>query len=192
MKNYPECDNGVVKVLTNTTQMCWHWRQRSLSCWRKGLFAFCYFYFLFLSFQSKQKSVLPYLCFFVLSCFVCLFIFLKWVICDFLLCNRNLRWWADIIFCSPVEAMAGPVSLELDPIFLKGLSYLHSKSKDSAEKLKALLDESLSRGSDSSYRSLQKVRSSLFMLTQALFIIYPLIISFFLYFNLYGISTTKY
>uniref|UniRef100_A0A3Q1HSR5 Integrator complex subunit 12 n=1 Tax=Acanthochromis polyacanthus TaxID=80966 RepID=A0A3Q1HSR5_9TELE len=55
--------------------------------------------------------------------------------------------------------MAGPVSLELDPIFLKGLSYLHSKSKDSAEKLKALLDESLARGSDSSYRSLQKVRN---------------------------------
>ncbi|XP_037530806.1 integrator complex subunit 12 [Nematolebias whitei] len=52
--------------------------------------------------------------------------------------------------------MAGPVSLELDPIFLKGLSYLHSKSKDSAEKLKALLEESLARGSDSSYRSLQK------------------------------------
>uniref|UniRef100_A0A1A8J9N9 Integrator complex subunit 12 n=1 Tax=Nothobranchius kuhntae TaxID=321403 RepID=A0A1A8J9N9_NOTKU len=52
--------------------------------------------------------------------------------------------------------MAGPVSLELDPIFLKGLSYLHSKSKDSAEKLKALLDESLARGSDSSYRSSQK------------------------------------
>lgn len=53
--------------------------------------------------------------------------------------------------------MAGPVSLELDPIFLKGLSYLHSKSKDSVEKLKALLDESLSRGGDSFYRSLQKV-----------------------------------
>uniref|UniRef100_G3PZY3 Integrator complex subunit 12 n=1 Tax=Gasterosteus aculeatus TaxID=69293 RepID=G3PZY3_GASAC len=52
--------------------------------------------------------------------------------------------------------MAGPVSLELDPIFLKGLSYLHSKSKDSVEKLKALLDESLSRGGDSFYRSLQK------------------------------------
>ncbi|XP_061626740.1 integrator complex subunit 12 isoform X1 [Phyllopteryx taeniolatus] len=52
--------------------------------------------------------------------------------------------------------MAGPVSLELDPIFLKGLSYLHSKSKDSAEKLKALLDESLSRGSDTSYRLVQK------------------------------------
>lgn len=59
---------------------------------------------------------------------------------------------------STVEAMAGPVSLELDPIFLKGLSYLHSKSKDSAEKLKALLDDSLARGSDASYRSLQKVR----------------------------------
>lgn len=56
-----------------------------------------------------------------------------------------------------IEAMAGPVSLELDPVFLKGLSYLHSKSKDSAEKLKALLDESLSRGSDCSYRLLQKV-----------------------------------
>lgn len=56
--------------------------------------------------------------------------------------------------------MAGPVSLELDPIFLKGLSYLHSKSKDSADKLKALLDDSLARGSDTSYRSLQKVRRS--------------------------------
>lgn len=61
---------------------------------------------------------------------------------------------------STVKAMAGPVSLELDPIFLKGLSYLHSKSKDSADKLKALLDDSLARGSDSSYRSLQKVRHS--------------------------------
>ncbi|XP_050977482.1 integrator complex subunit 12 isoform X2 [Labeo rohita] len=49
--------------------------------------------------------------------------------------------------------MAGTVSLELDPIFLKGLGYLHSKSKDSAEKLKALLDESLARGSDSIYRT---------------------------------------
>ncbi|KAM9819514.1 integrator complex subunit 12 isoform X2 [Syngnathus typhle] len=55
-----------------------------------------------------------------------------------------------------IETMAGPVSLDLDPIFLKGLSYLHSKSKDSAEKLKALLDESLSRGSDTSYRLVQK------------------------------------
>ena len=54
--------------------------------------------------------------------------------------------------------MAGTVSLELDPIFLKGLGYLHSKSKDSAEKLKALLDESLARGSDSSYRISLKVR----------------------------------
>lgn len=53
--------------------------------------------------------------------------------------------------------MAGTVSLELDPIFLKGLGYLHSKSKDSAEKLKALLDESLSRGSDSVYRTSLKV-----------------------------------
>ncbi|KAJ8383000.1 hypothetical protein SKAU_G00037780 [Synaphobranchus kaupii] len=48
------------------------------------------------------------------------------------------------------------LNLELDPIFLKGLGYLHSKSKDSAEKLKALLDESLARGSDSSYRTSQK------------------------------------
>lgn len=52
--------------------------------------------------------------------------------------------------------MAGVVSLELDPIFLKALGYLHSKSKDSAEKLKALLDDSLARGSDSTYRTLQK------------------------------------
>lgn len=66
--------------------------------------------------------------------------------------------WSDDFRILAVEAMAGPVSLELDPVFLKGLSYLHSKSKDSAEKLKALLDESLSRGSDSSYRLLQKVR----------------------------------
>ncbi|KAJ8269631.1 hypothetical protein COCON_G00122380 [Conger conger] len=36
------------------------------------------------------------------------------------------------------------------------LGYLHSKSKDSAEKLKALLDESLARGSDSPYRTSQK------------------------------------
>lgn len=55
--------------------------------------------------------------------------------------------------------MAGTVSLELDPVFLKGLGYLHSKSKDSAEKLKALLDESMSRGSDSVYRTSLKVRN---------------------------------
>ncbi|KAM6221765.1 integrator complex subunit 12 [Rhynchocyon petersi] len=48
--------------------------------------------------------------------------------------------------------MAAAVNLELDPIFLKALGFLHSKSKDSAEKLKALLDESLARGIDSSYR----------------------------------------
>ncbi|XP_064416594.1 integrator complex subunit 12 [Latimeria chalumnae] len=52
--------------------------------------------------------------------------------------------------------MAAAVTLELDPIFLKALGYLHSKSKDSAERLKALLDESMARGSDSSYRSAQK------------------------------------
>ncbi|XP_028661024.1 integrator complex subunit 12 [Erpetoichthys calabaricus] len=52
--------------------------------------------------------------------------------------------------------MAGTVSFDLDPIFLKGLGYLHSKSKDSAEKLKALLDDSLARGNDSSYRTAQK------------------------------------
>ena len=54
--------------------------------------------------------------------------------------------------------MAASVSLELDPVFLKGLGYLHSKNKDSVDKLRALLDESLSgRGSDSSYRSSLKV-----------------------------------
>ncbi|XP_033016231.1 integrator complex subunit 12 isoform X2 [Lacerta agilis] len=52
--------------------------------------------------------------------------------------------------------MAATLNLELDPIFLKALGFLHSKSKDSAEKLKALLDESLSRGIDSSYRPSQK------------------------------------
>ncbi|XP_046511576.1 integrator complex subunit 12 [Equus quagga] len=52
--------------------------------------------------------------------------------------------------------MAAAVNLELDPIFLKALGFLHSKSKDSAEKLKALLDESLARGVDSSYRPSQK------------------------------------
>ncbi|KAJ6668845.1 hypothetical protein lerEdw1_012331 [Lerista edwardsae] len=52
--------------------------------------------------------------------------------------------------------MAATVNLELDPIFLKALGFLHSKSKDSAEKLKALLDESLARGTDSSYRPSQK------------------------------------
>uniref|UniRef100_A0A8C5P3I5 Integrator complex subunit 12 n=1 Tax=Jaculus jaculus TaxID=51337 RepID=A0A8C5P3I5_JACJA len=36
------------------------------------------------------------------------------------------------------------------------LDFLHSKSKDSVEKLKALLDESLARGIDSSYRPIQK------------------------------------
>lgn len=53
--------------------------------------------------------------------------------------------------------MAAAVNLELDPIFLKALGFLHSKSKDSAEKLKTLLDESLARGIDSSYRPSQKV-----------------------------------
>ncbi|XP_078065454.1 integrator complex subunit 12 isoform X2 [Mustelus asterias] len=51
--------------------------------------------------------------------------------------------------------MAVP-NLELDPLFLKALGYLHSKSKDSAEKLKALLDETLARGSDSSFRQTPK------------------------------------
>ncbi|XP_019485642.1 PREDICTED: integrator complex subunit 12 [Hipposideros armiger] len=58
--------------------------------------------------------------------------------------------------CVQVLAMAATVNLELDPIFLKALGFLHSKSKDSAEKLKALLDESLARGIDSSYRPSQK------------------------------------
>ncbi|MFT7815184.1 integrator complex subunit 12-like isoform X1 [Arapaima gigas] len=52
--------------------------------------------------------------------------------------------------------MAATISMELDPIFLKGLGYLHSKSKDSAQKLKALLDESLARGSDSIYHISEK------------------------------------
>lgn len=72
--------------------------------------------------------------------------------------------------------MAGPVSLELDPIFLKALSYLHSKSKDSAEKLKALLDESLARGSDSSYRSLQKVRNWRRTCLYSLFMLYLIVV----------------
>ncbi|KAI4543115.1 hypothetical protein MJG53_006067 [Ovis ammon polii x Ovis aries] len=55
-----------------------------------------------------------------------------------------------------VFGMAAAVNLELDPIFLKALGFLHSKSKDSAEKLKTLLDESLARGIDSSYRPSQK------------------------------------
>ncbi|XP_044284311.1 integrator complex subunit 12 isoform X1 [Varanus komodoensis] len=55
--------------------------------------------------------------------------------------------------------MAATVNLELDPIFLKALGFLHSKSKDSAEKLRALLDESLSRGIDSSYRPSPKLDS---------------------------------
>lgn len=67
-----------------------------------------------------------------------------------------------LFYLYPQVKMAGTVSLELDPIFLKGLGYLHSKSKDSAEKLKALLDESLARGSDSTYRTLQKVFPSSF------------------------------
>ncbi|KAM4708234.1 integrator complex subunit 12 isoform 1-T2 [Discoglossus pictus] len=48
--------------------------------------------------------------------------------------------------------MATVVNTELDPVFLKALGYLHSKSKDSAEKLKTLLDESLCKGIDSGYR----------------------------------------
>ncbi|MEE6460532.1 hypothetical protein FKM82_000997 [Ascaphus truei] len=52
--------------------------------------------------------------------------------------------------------MAAVVNSELDPIFLKALGYLHSKGKDSAEKLKALLDESLFKGIDSGYRPPQK------------------------------------
>uniref|UniRef100_A0A8D0GHE3 Integrator complex subunit 12 n=1 Tax=Sphenodon punctatus TaxID=8508 RepID=A0A8D0GHE3_SPHPU len=52
--------------------------------------------------------------------------------------------------------MAAAVNLELDPIFLKALGFLHSKNKDSAEKLKGLLDESLARGTDSNYRLSQK------------------------------------
>ncbi|KAM3939015.1 integrator complex subunit 12 [Leptodactylus fuscus] len=52
--------------------------------------------------------------------------------------------------------MAAIINTELDPVFLKALGYLHSKSKDSAERLKALLDESLCKGIDSGYRPPQK------------------------------------
>ena len=34
-------------------------------------------------------------------------------------------------------------TLELDPVFLKALKYLHSKSKDSTDKLKRLLDDAI-------------------------------------------------
>uniref|UniRef100_UPI00358E6A6D integrator complex subunit 12 isoform X2 n=1 Tax=Myxine glutinosa TaxID=7769 RepID=UPI00358E6A6D len=40
--------------------------------------------------------------------------------------------------------MAGPPS-DLEPVFIRALSYLRSKSRDSADKLKALLDEALLR-----------------------------------------------
>ncbi|XP_075056961.1 integrator complex subunit 12 [Mixophyes fleayi] len=52
--------------------------------------------------------------------------------------------------------MAAVINTELDPVFLKALGYLHSKSKDSADKLKALLDESLCKGLDAGYRPPQK------------------------------------
>ncbi|XP_071975087.1 integrator complex subunit 12 [Engystomops pustulosus] len=52
--------------------------------------------------------------------------------------------------------MAAVINTELDPVFLKALGFLHSKSKDSAERLKALLDESLCKGIDSGYRPPQK------------------------------------
>ncbi|XP_066430011.1 integrator complex subunit 12 isoform X2 [Eleutherodactylus coqui] len=52
------------------------------------------------------------------------------------------------------------MAAELDPLFLKALRLLHSKSKDSAEKLKALLDESLCKSIDSSYRPPQKIEQS--------------------------------
>ncbi|XP_018409986.1 PREDICTED: integrator complex subunit 12 [Nanorana parkeri] len=52
--------------------------------------------------------------------------------------------------------MAAVINTELDPVFLKALDFLHSKSKDSAERLKALLDESLCKGLDSGYRPPQK------------------------------------
>ncbi|XP_068087483.1 integrator complex subunit 12 [Hyperolius riggenbachi] len=52
--------------------------------------------------------------------------------------------------------MAAVINTELDPVFLKALGYLHSKGKDSADKLKALLDESLCKSLDTSYRLPQK------------------------------------
>ncbi|XP_072261765.1 integrator complex subunit 12 [Pyxicephalus adspersus] len=57
--------------------------------------------------------------------------------------------------------MAAVNNTELDPVFLKALGYLRSKKKDSAERLKALLDESLCKGLDSGYRPPQKDLDSL-------------------------------
>ncbi|XP_073427923.1 integrator complex subunit 12 isoform X2 [Dendrobates tinctorius] len=55
--------------------------------------------------------------------------------------------------CSPKgQNMAAVMNTELDPVFLKALGFLHSKSKDSAERLKALLDESLCKSIDIGYR----------------------------------------
>ncbi|XP_069599808.1 integrator complex subunit 12 isoform X1 [Ranitomeya imitator] len=48
--------------------------------------------------------------------------------------------------------MAAVMNTELDPVFVKALGFLHSKSKDSAERLKALLDESLCKSIDIGYR----------------------------------------
>ncbi|XP_040185622.1 integrator complex subunit 12 [Rana temporaria] len=57
--------------------------------------------------------------------------------------------------------MAAVINTELDPVFIKALGFLHSKSKDSAERLKALLDESLCKSLDSGYRLPQKDLDSL-------------------------------
>ncbi|KAM5192120.1 integrator complex subunit 12 [Mantella aurantiaca] len=57
--------------------------------------------------------------------------------------------------------MAAVINSELDPVFIKALGFLHSKNKDSAERLKALLDESLCKSLDSGYRPPQKDLDSL-------------------------------
>lgn len=40
-------------------------------------------------------------------------------------------------------------SMELDPLFVKGLRLLHSKNKDSAEQLKQLLDDAIAQSKQS-------------------------------------------
>lgn len=75
------------------------------------------------------------------------------------MCHAYPSRICHVLLSFKAAAMAATVNLELDPIFLKALGFLHSKSKDSAEKLKALLDESLARGTDSSYRPSQKVQN---------------------------------
>ena len=41
--------------------------------------------------------------------------------------------------------------MDLDPMFVKGLRLLHSKSKDSAEQLKQLLDDAIAQSKQSAH-----------------------------------------